>query len=160
MKRIILASLLFSITRQVSAGDAIAMGYDYDGVWTAVTYFHSSTPKGGHHYWNAAQACIFAQRDLRIRTPEDLARTRIIGQSDRTGYVAVAHGAVADKNKGVTAIGRGKSQNEADANALKQLNERKATADERVVYRYLSYGTDAGTKPPTNYRTKKLTAAP
>ena len=159
MKRIIPALLVCVIARQVSAGDAIAMGYDYQGVWTAMTYFHSSTPKGGHHYWSATQACIFARRDLRLRANDDLARTKIIGQSDRTGYVAVAHGAVADENKGVTTIGRGKSQNEADANALKQLNERKATTDERVVYRYFSYGTDAGTKRPTSRRTKHLHAA-
>jgi hypothetical protein len=153
MKRIIPALFLCLIARQVSAGDAIAMGYDYDGVWTAVTYFRSSTPKDGHHYWNAAQACIFARRDLHIRASEDLARTKIIGQSDRTGYVTVAHGTVVDANNGVTTIGRGKSQNEADENALKQLNERKATADERVVYRYFSYGTDAGTGP-TNRHTR------
>src|ERR1700737_1831345 len=104
MKRIILGLLLCLTARQVSAGDAIAMGYDYDGVWTAVTYFHSSTPKNGRHYWNASQASIFAVRDLRIRTPENLARTEVIGQSDRTGYVAVAHGTVGDENKGVTAI--------------------------------------------------------
>jgi hypothetical protein len=154
MKRIIPALLLCLIGRQASAGDAIAMGYDYDGVWTAVTYFRSSTPKDGHHYWNAAQACIFAVRDLSIRTPENLVRTKIIGQSDRTGYVTVAHGAVADANQGVTAVGRGKSQNEADENALKQLNERKATTDERVVYRYFSYGTNSGTELPTNRRAK------
>src|ERR1700716_610519 len=98
MKRIILASLLCLIARQVSAGDAIAMGFNYDGVWTAVTYFRSSTPKNGHHYWNAGEACVFAQRDLRIRAGEDLARTRIIGQSDRTGYVTVARGSVANAN--------------------------------------------------------------
>jgi hypothetical protein len=150
MKRIILASLLCLIARQVSAGDAIAMGFDYDGVWTAVTYFRSSTPKEGHHYWNAAEACVFAQRDLRIRANEGLARTKIIGQSDRTGYVAVARGNVADANKDVTAIGRGKSQKEADENALMKLNEREATENEKIVYRYFSYGSDFGVHPSTN----------
>lgn len=154
MKRILLALLLCLIARQVSAGDAIAMGYDNEGVWTAITYFRSSTPKKGHHYWNATQASVFAQRDLRIRANEDLARTKIIGQSDSTGYVAVAHGTVAEENKGVTAVGRGKSQYEADQIALKKLNERKATTEERVVYRYFSYGTDAETAPQKKRRTK------
>ena len=150
MKRILLASLLCLIARQVSAGDAIAMGYNYDGVWTAVTYFRSSTPKNGHHYWNATEACIFAKRDLHIRASEDLARTKIIGQSDQTGYVAVARGGVANANKDVTAIGRGKSQKEADENALMKLNEREATENEKIVYRYFSYGADFGVHPPAN----------
>ena len=150
MKRIILALLLCLIARQVSAGDAIAMGFNYDGVWTAITYFRSSTPKNGHHYWDAAKACIFAQRDLRIRASEYLARTKIIGQSDRTGYVAVARGSVANANKDITAIGRGKSQTEADENALMKLNEREATENEKIVYRYFSYGADFGVHPPAN----------
>src|SRR3981081_1184559 len=150
MKRIILALLLCLIARQVSAGDAIAMGFNYDGVWTAITYFRSSTPKNGHHYWDAAKACIFAQRDLRIRASEYLARRNIIGQSDRAGYVAVARGSVANANKDITAIGRGKSQTEADENALMKLNEREATENEKIVYRYFSYGADFGVHPPAN----------
>jgi hypothetical protein len=156
MKRIILASLLCLIARQVSAGDAIAMAFDPDGVWTAVTYFRSSTPKEGHHYWNAAEACVFAQRDLRIRANEGLARTKIIGQSDRTGYVAVARGGVANENKDVTSIGRGKSQSEADENALMKLNEREATENEKIVYRYFSYGADAGVRTSTKRSAKHL----
>jgi hypothetical protein len=154
MKRIILTSLLCLIAHQVSAGDAIAIAFDCDGVWTAVTYFRSSTPKEGHHYWNATQACGFAVRDLRIRTPENLARTKIIGQSDRTGYVAVARGGVANENKDVTTIGRGTSQKEADENALMKLNERQATENEKIVYQYFSFGADSGARPPKNRVTK------
>lgn len=144
MKRIIFASLLCLIARQAWAGDAIAMGFRYDGVWTALTYFRSLTPKGGLHYWTAAQACSFARRDLHKRASEDLARTEIIGQSDRTGYVAIARAHLVNANKGIAVIGRGKSQREADENALKKLNRTEpATTNAKIVFRYFSYGADS-----------------
>ena len=98
------------------AGDAVAIGYNYNGVWTAVTYNRSSTPKGGLHYHDATQACAFAVRDLHVRASEDLVRTEIVGQSDRTGYVAVARGTAPARNTAVTAVGRGKSQEAAARN--------------------------------------------
>jgi hypothetical protein len=143
MKRIPLALLLCLLARQAPAGDAIAMGYNYDGVWTAITYFRSSTPKNGHHYWSATEACIRAKSDLRIRAGRELAWTKIIGQSDRTGYVTVARGTVAYTNKGITAIGRGKSQKEADENALKKMRGTEMMMNEKIVYRYFSYGVDS-----------------
>ena len=75
----ILGALFCLASHQVLAGDAVALGYNYEGVWTAVTYNRSSTPKGGAHYREAAQACVFALRDLRVRASEDLAWTKIIG---------------------------------------------------------------------------------
>ena len=57
MKTFIFGSLFCFFVHQVLAGDAVAIGYKYDGVWTAVTYNRSSTPKGGPHYHNAVQAC-------------------------------------------------------------------------------------------------------
>jgi hypothetical protein len=84
-----------------------------------------------------------------------LARTEIVGQSDRTGYVAVARAKSITRNKDVTAIGRGKSQGEADANALKKLIDREATTDEVVVYRYFSYGDDSGTAPRVNRHARR-----
>jgi hypothetical protein len=132
------------ITHQVAAGDAVVIGYNDDGVWTAVTYNRSSTPKGGAHYRPAIEACTFALRDLRVRANDYLVRTEIIGKSDRTGYVAVAQGKAIARNKHVTAIGRGRSQMEADQNALKKLNDREATTDEQIVYQYFSYGADSG----------------
>src|ERR1700738_3036184 len=74
------------------AGDAVVIGYNYDGAWSAVTYNRSSTPMGGLHYHDSVQACAFAVRDLWSRATDNLARTEIVGQSDRTGYVAVAQG--------------------------------------------------------------------
>jgi hypothetical protein len=141
-KGIILGSLFCLIAHHASAGDAVAMGYNPDGVWTAVTYNRSSTPMGGAHYRNAAQAGAAALRDLHVRASEDLARTKVIGQSDLTGYVAVARGRAAKIDLDVTAIGRGKSQAEADEKALEKLSEAGAAAKEKIVYRYFSYGAD------------------
>jgi len=136
--------LLCLLAASAFAGDAVAIGYNYEGVWTAVTYNRSSTPKGGPNYHNSKKACEFAVRDLWARATEYLARTEIIGQSDRTGYVAIAQGKAIERNKDVTAVGRGKSQNQADSNALKLLSAREATTEPAIVYRYFSYGDDSG----------------
>jgi hypothetical protein len=145
-KGIILGSLFCLIAHHASAGDAVAMGYNADGVWTAVTYNRSSTPMGGAHYRNAAQAGAAALRDLHVRASEDLARTKVIGQSDLTGYVAVARGRAAKIDLDVTAIGRGKSQVEADEKALEKLSEAGAAMKEKIVYRYFSYGADSAVR--------------
>ena len=147
---VILGSLFCLVAHPVVAGDAIAIGYNYDGVWTAVTYNRSSTPKGGPHYREAAQACIFAQRDLRVRASEGLARTKIIGRSDSTGYVAVVRGRAETRNTDVTAVGRGKSQAAADENGLQKLNASDAKSNQEIVYRYFSYGADSGTGSPNH----------
>src|SRR5262245_49062087 len=117
MKLGLLGTLFFIIAGSTFAGDAIAIGYNYDGVWSAVTYNRSSTPKGGLHYHDSTQACAFAVRDLWSRATDNLARAEIVGQSDKTGYVAVAQGKAIERIKDVTAVGRGKSQTEADNNA-------------------------------------------
>src|SRR5690349_23724007 len=106
LKVVILFVLCCVIVHPTFAGDAIAIGYNYDGSWTSVTYNRSSTPKGGLHYHAATKACQFAVRDLWARASEYLARTEIVGQSDRTGYVAVAQGKAVERNKDVTAVGR------------------------------------------------------
>jgi len=93
-------------------------------------------PKGSLHYHDATQACAFAVRDLHVRASEDLVRTEIVGRSDRTGYVAVGRGTTVARNTAVTAIGRGKSEEEADRNALQKLTDREATSEEVIVYRY------------------------
>ena len=121
-----------------------------------MTYNRSSTPKGGPNYHDSEKACQFAVRDLWSRASEYLARTEIVGQSDRTGYVSVAQGKAIERNKDVTAVGRGKSQNDADANALKLLNAREATTEEAIVYRYFSYGSDSGTRSHTKHASKRI----
>ena len=138
------------------AGDAVAIGYNYDGVWTAVTYNRSSTPKGDANYHDSAKACQFAVRDLWARATEYLVRTEIIGQSDRTGYVAVGQGKAIERNKDVTAVGRGKTQSEADANALKLLNAREATTEAVIVYRYFSYGSESGARSRAKRSSKRI----
>ena len=147
------------IAATASAGDAIAIGYNYDGAWTAVTYNRSSTPKGGPNYHDSTKACQFAVRDLWARASEYLARTEIVGQSDRTGYVAVAQGKAVERNKDVTAVGRGRTQNEADANALKLLNGREATTEPAIVYRYFSYGSESGTRSRAKRSNRKIAAS-
>jgi len=148
--------MCFVVGRLTFAGDAVAIGRNYDGSWTAVTYNRSSTPKGGEHYHNAAKACEFATRDLWARASEYLVRTEIVGQSDRTGYVAVAQGKALERNKDVTAVGRGKSQNEADTNALKLLNTREATTEPAIVYRYFSYGSESNTRSRSKRGSKRI----
>ena len=152
MKIFICASLVCIFVHAVLAGDAIAIGYKYDGVWTAVTYNRSSTPKGGLHYHDAVQACTFALRDLHVRANDYLVRAEIIGKSDRTGYVAVARGKAIAKNKDVTAVGRGISQAEADQKALALLNANGVTENEEIVYRYFSYGADSTAHPRAKQR--------
>jgi hypothetical protein len=155
-----LASLfLCLIAATALAGDAVAIGYNYDGAWTAVTYNRSSTPKGGRNYHDSTKACQFAVRDLWARASEYLARTEIIGQSDRTGYVAVAQGKAIERNKDVTAVGRGKSQSEADTNALKLLAGREATTEPSIVYRYFSYGLNSGMRSHSKRHSKRLAAS-
>jgi hypothetical protein len=157
MKSIIVAALFCLVAHQISAGDAIAIGYNNDGVWTAVTYNRSSTPKGGPHYREAIQACTFALRDLRVRASDDLVRTKIIGQSDRTGYVAIARGRTVNTNLDVTAIGRGKSQTEADQNAFEKLKAADAATNEEIFYRYFSYGADSPAHHSRTHRHAKRT---
>src|SRR5437016_11024113 len=99
MKTFIFGSLFCFFARQASAGDAVAIGYNHDGVWTAVTYNRSSTPKGSLHYHDAVQACTLALRDLHTRASDNLVRTEIVGKSNRTGYVAVAQGKAISRNK-------------------------------------------------------------
>ena len=156
IKVAILTAISCVVGHLAFAGDAIAIGYNYDGVWTAVTYNRSSTPKGGPHYHDAAQACQFAVRDLWSRASDDLVRAEIVGQSDRTGYVAIAQGKAIERNKDVTAVGRGKSQSEADNNALKLLTVREATTEPAIVYRYFSYGADSGSRSRAKRASKRI----
>ena len=151
-----MATISCVIAGPTFAGDAVAIGRDYEGAWTAVTYNRSSTPKGGPNYHNSAKACEFAVRDLWARASEYLVRTEIIGQSDRTGYVAIAQGKAVERNKDVTAVGRGRTQNEADANALKLLNAREATTEPAIVYRYFSYGDDSGRRLHVKRSSKRV----
>jgi hypothetical protein len=141
--RIALFFLLALFGPPAFAGDAVVIGYNADGIWTAVTYYCSATPKGGRDYKDKLQAREAARRDLRKRAPEQMVRSSVLAESDLTGYVAVARG----KTGGgidVTDVGYGQSQKEADEKALAQLNRAGATAKQKIVYRYFSYGANSG----------------
>ena len=130
------------ITSRLSAGDAVAVGYNSEGIWTAVTYHCSSTSKGGRDYKDAKEAREAVLRDLRRRAPENLAKATILAASDLTGYVAVARGK-AESGPETNVVGYGKSQVEADKKAFAQLNEALATIDQKIVYHYFSHGADS-----------------
>ena len=129
------------LLHRVFAGDAVAVGYNAEGVWTSVTYYSSGKPKGASDYKSESEAREEALRDLKKRGGEGMARAEILSSSDATGYVAVGRGA--DKSrKDQNVVGRGKSQKEADENAIAELNKVGATKHQKIVYRYFSHGSD------------------
>jgi hypothetical protein len=141
MIRVLICFSMFVASRLV-AGDAVAIGYNANGVWTDVTYFRSATPKGGKDYRTSAQAREFALRDVRRRSQSAVATTHILSSSDSTSFVAVARGK--DKSsKDVNVVGRGQTQNQADKEAFAQLSAAGAGAKEKIVYRYFSHGADS-----------------
>lgn len=159
MRPILFALLFCLIARAVFAGDAVAIGYNSDGAWSSLTYNRSSTPRGGPHYHDSQQAAAFAVRDLWTRASEYLDHAEILGQSDKTAYVAVARGRSTTRNKDVTAVGRGKTQGEADAKALQKLTDHEATTEPQIVYQYFSYGADSGPRSITKRSSKKIAAS-
>jgi hypothetical protein len=138
----ILGFLISFSAAEVFAGDAVAIGYNKDGVWTSVTYFASSTPKGEKDYKTQKEAEEAAIRDLRRRGEIRAAKEEILSSSDLTGFAAVARG-TDGSGKDVNVVGRGKTQDEADANGLAELNKAGATAKQKIVYRYFSNGSDS-----------------
>jgi hypothetical protein len=142
---LLLVGLLGASASRIRAGDAVVVGYNSDGVWTTWTYYCSSTPKGGRDYKDAGQAREAALRDLHRREGK-LARTEVLAESDLTGYFACAR-AKTPTGKDVMVVGYGKSQAEADKEALDKLRRGDGTAEQKIVYRYHSYGADAEGKP-------------
>ena len=136
---LLFSSLLLALATCAIAGDAVVVGYNQDGIWTAVTYFRSATPKGGKDYRTSEQARESALRDLRRRSQYPATQTSVLSSSDRTGFVAVARGHDQD-GRDFHAVGRGKSQSEADRKAFNLLNEAGAGAEEKIIYRYFTYG--------------------
>lgn len=137
---------IFFATLPARAGDAVAMGYNSEGVWTTVTYYCSSTPKGGKDYKDESGAREAVVRDLRRREGEKLARTEILASSDSTGFVAVARGET-KAGSDLTVVARGQSQAEAETKVLADLNRQGATAKQKIVYRYFSHGAASTNKP-------------
>ena len=139
LTRLLFSSVLLAPCSTLLGGDAVAIGYNADGIWTDVTYYRSATNKGGKDYRTSDQAREFAVRDVRRRSQSAVATTHILSSSDSTGFVAVARGRD-ESGRDFHAVGRGKSQGEADKKALSELNEAGAGAEQKIVYRYFSYG--------------------
>jgi len=130
------------VASRLVAGDAAAIGYNANGIWKDVTYYRSATPKGGKDYRTSAQAREFASRDVRRRSQHSVAKASILSSSDSTSFVAVARGQ--DKSgRDFHRVGRAKSQAEADKKAISELNGAGAGAEQKIVYRYFSYGSDS-----------------
>ena len=148
MKRffVMVAFGLSIASTSLHGGDAVVIGYNPDGVWTAVTYYRSSTPKGGADYKDVEGARAEALTDLRKRAGENMVMSKILAESDRTGYVAVAR--AADKSaKDITVVAHGDSQDKADQKALADLRRAGAMKKQKVIYRFFSYGSDSAPKP-------------
>src|SRR5438270_13152639 len=111
--------LLLCFASRLIAGDAVAVGYNVNGIWTAVTYYCSSAPKGGKDYKTEEEAQELALRDVRKRSKHETATTSILVSSNATGFVAVARGQT-KSGKDVNVIGRGETQNHADKEAFTQ----------------------------------------
>ena len=142
IKRIAAIAFLLALCRDdVFGGDAVVIGFTADGTWTSVTYYCSSTPKGGEDYKSKADARAEALRDLKKRGGPYTVRTSLLAESDRTGYAAVGRAATAG-GKDVNVVGYGESQHAADDCAIDQLNRAGATLKQQIVYRYFSYGAE------------------
>lgn len=125
----------------VVAGDAVVIGYNAEGVWTSVTYYSSGKPKGSKDYKTESESREEALRDLKKRGGIGMTRSEVLSSSDATGFVAVGRG-VDKSKKDSNVVGRGKTQAEADEQAMAELNQRGATKNQRIVYRYFSHGSD------------------
>jgi len=145
LKAISLTVALFVVTSlSVRAGDAVAVGYNDKGIWTAVMYYCSGTPKGGADYKDAAGAREAALKDLKRRAGEQQATAKIIASSDKTGHFAVAsaRASTAQEAKDIFAVGYGQSKEAAEKDVFAQLARQKATEKKKVHYNYFSHGED------------------
>jgi hypothetical protein len=141
-KSLVLICGFCSVALSANAGDAVAVGYTSEGMWTAVTYYSSSTPKGGADYKNSADARAAALQDLRRRAGENVAKSEILASSDSTTHAVVAR-AETRTGKDIIVVGYGKSAAEAEEKAMNDLKRNGATAKQKTMYRYFSHGEDS-----------------
>jgi hypothetical protein len=145
LKTISLTVALVGLTSlPVLAGDAVAIGYNDQGIWTGVIYYCSGTPKGGSDYKDSAGAREAALKDLKKRGGAQQASSKIIASSDKTGNFAVAsaRASTAKDAKDIFAVGYGQSKEAAEKDAFAQLARHQATEKKKVHYRYFSHGED------------------
>ena len=136
---------VLSLTSLVAqAGDAVAIGFNDKGIWTAVYYYCSGTAKGGADYKDAAGAREAALKNLKARAGEQQATSKIIASSDKTGHFSVvsARASTAEDAKDIFVVGYGQSRAEAEKDASDQLARQKATEKKKVHYHYFSHGED------------------
>ena len=133
------------------AGDAVAIGYNADGVWTAVTYYSSGTPKGGADYKDEVGARDAAIRDLKSRAGEGIVTTKVLAASDRTGHVAYARGKT-KSGEDAHAVGYGATKAEAQQKAFAELSGSGAERKQKVIYSYFSHGAEAAAKSAAKTR--------
>jgi len=141
-----LVTVLLGATVMAKGGDAVAVGFNQEGVWTAATYYCSATPPGGADYKDEAAARQAAAQDLRKRAPEGIVRTELIASSDRTGHFAYARGRESGGEKDFHAVGFGASKEEAKRDAFQQLTRQGAKVRQKVIYEYFSNGSE-GRRP-------------
>lgn len=135
----------------LEAGDAVAVGYNADGVWTAVTYYCSGTAKGGSDYKDESGARAAAVRDLERRAGEGVVTTKVIAASDRTGHFAYARGKTRSGEE-LHAVGYGATKVEAEGKAFRELDRGGPTVRRKVIYNYFSHGADAPEATPARGR--------
>ena len=131
------------VASRLVAGDEVAIGCNAAGIWTDVTYYRSATPKGGKDYRTSTQAREFASRDVRRRSQHSVAKASILSSSDSTSFVAAVARGQDKSGRDFHRVGRAKSQAEADRKAFDLLNQTGAGAEQKIVYRYFSYGADS-----------------
>lgn len=129
------------------AGDAVAIGYNADGVWTAVMYYSSGTPKGGADYKDEAGAREAAVRDLKQRAGEGIVKTSVLASSDRTAHVVYARGKT-KAGQDQHAVAYGATEEEAKNQAFADLKRNGAARQLKVIYHYFSHGSDEAISPP------------
>ncbi len=133
---LMLVASIFSILPFSHGGDAIAVTYDGNGNVTSAASEYSSTKVGGKDHMKAVVAADKALTSAKARLAF---REGVIHSSDLTGFFAFAIGA-SEKGLVTAKVGYGKTQEDADKNALKKLADEGATKKQAIQFRYFSYG--------------------
>lgn len=131
-----LAAMLLSILPSSQGGDAIAVTYDGNGNVTSAASEYSSTKAGGKDHMKAVAA---ADKTLTAVKSRLAFREGVIHSSDLTGFFAFAIG-TSELGRVTAKVGYGKTQEDADKNALKKLTDDGATNKQAIQFRYFSYG--------------------
>ena len=117
-------------------GDAIAVTYDGNGNITSAASEYSSTKAGGKDHMKAVDAADKALTAVKSRLAF---REGVLHSSDLTGFFAFAIGA-SEQGRVSAKVGYGKTQEDADKNALKKLTDEGATKKQAIQFRYFSFG--------------------